>query len=173
MNKEKKKYFINNMEQLIVYNSNIYFIDISGMTANLISKLRRCCYNYEVFIQVIKKNLFKKAFIEKKSKCFEYLSSLRGCTALMICNNHNIPAKIIIKFRQLYAIDKPLLITALIEDYYFIGDAQLSVLSKLKSKNEFISYLIILLKSKLMNIIISIEYYSKKILYELISYNSN
>jgi large subunit ribosomal protein L10 len=164
---KKKQKIMNKIEKLIINNSIIYLIDISGMNANLIYNFRKCCYTNKVIFKVVKNNLLKKAL--NKYECSYHIP--KGSTAIMISNIHNLPAKIIQEFR--HKNDKPLLKSAIIEDYYSIGDGNLRELVKMKSPKEFISDLIILLKYKLINIINSIANYYKIIIFDFIKYKIN
>ena len=79
----------------------------------------------------------------------------------MFSDSANAPAKIIEEFRK--KNDKPLLKAALIEEEFYIGDDNLSILANLKSKNELIGDIITLLQSPAKNVISSLQSSSVKL----------
>ena len=76
---------------------------------------------------------------------------LKGNTSLMTAEMGNVPAKLIKEFRK--KGDKPALKGAWVEESVYIGDAQLDALASLKSKNELIGDVIMLLQSPAKNVI--------------------
>ena len=59
MNREEKK-MIATIEEMLNNNSNFYLADISDLTAEQNSALRRLCYKREVSLKVVKNTLLKK-----------------------------------------------------------------------------------------------------------------
>ena len=161
MNKQEKNKLIDDLNKMLDENKNFYLADISGLTAEQNSSLRRICFKQNVSLQVVKNTLLQKAF-DKNSLDFNQLSeSLRGNTSLMFSDSANAPAKIIEEFRK--KNDKPLLKAALIEEEFYIGDDNLSILANLKSKNELIGDIITLLQSPAKNVISSLQSSSVKL----------
>ena len=106
MNKEEKNQLIDVIDGMLNDNKNFYLADVSGLTAEESSSLRRLCYNREVSLQVIKNTLLKKAF-EKNSGDFTQLYDvLVGNTSIMTSVSTNSPAKVIKEFRK--KNDKPI-----------------------------------------------------------------
>jgi large subunit ribosomal protein L10 len=70
---------------------------------------------------------------------------LKDSTSIMFCETGNIPAKLISEMRK--TMDRPLLKAAFVEESIYIGDDQLEALSKIKSKNELLADLLMLLQS--------------------------
>jgi large subunit ribosomal protein L10 len=64
-----------------------------------------------------------------------------------------MPAELLKEFRKKYKAEKPLLKGASIDSDLFIGDDQLDILSKLKSKAELIGEVIALLQSPATNVL--------------------
>ncbi len=62
MNREEKNQMIATLEEMLNDNTNFYLADISGLTAEENSALRRLCYKREVSLKVVKNTLLKKAF---------------------------------------------------------------------------------------------------------------
>jgi large subunit ribosomal protein L10 len=152
MNKEEKNKMIATLEGMLNDNNNFYLADISGLSAEQNSSLRRLCFKREVSLQVVKNTLLKKAF-EKNDKDFsELYSVLVGNTSIMQADTANSPAKVIKEFRS-KKNEKPILKAAFLEESIYIGDENLSALADLKSKDELIGVIISLLNYPALNVI--------------------
>ena len=161
MNKKEKNELIDVLNNMLDENKNFYLADIAGLTAEESSSLRRLCYKQNVTIQVVKNTLLKKAF-DKNSVDFTQLDDiLKGNTSLMFADEAKAPASVIKTFRK--KSDKPILKAAHIEEEFYIGDNNLSMLSELKSKNELIGDIITLLQSPAKNVISSLQSSSNKL----------
>ena len=155
MKREEKNKEIDNLNNQLSENKNFYLTDISGLSAQNNSDLRRLCFKTDVKLQVIKNTLLKKA-MEKNSVDFDQMyDSLKGNTAIMFADAGNAPAKVIKEFRKKQ--DKPTLKAAYIEESFYFGDDQVEILSNLKSKNELIGEIITLLQSPPKNLISSLN----------------
>ena len=155
MNKKEKNKLIDILNKMLEENKNFYLADISGLTAEQSSSLRRMCFKQDVSIQVVKNTLLKKA-LDKNSTNFDILDNvLKGNTSLMFSDNPKAPAKIISDFRK--KAEKPILKAAHIEEEFYIGDNNLSILEKLKTKNELIADIIMILQSPAKNVISSLQ----------------
>ncbi len=62
MNKQEKNEMIAILDGMLKENNNFYLADISGLTADENSALRRLCFKRDVSLQVVKNTLLKKAF---------------------------------------------------------------------------------------------------------------
>ena len=161
MNKKEKNELIDVLNNMLDENKNFYLADIAGLTAEESSSLRRLCYKQNVTIQVVKNTLLKKA-LDKNSTDFALLDDiLKGNTSLMYAEEVKAPASVIKTFRK--KSDKPILKAAHIEEEFYIGDNNLSMLSELKSKNELIGDIITLLQSPAKNVISSLQSSSNKL----------
>ena len=161
MNKKEKNELIDVLNNMLDENKNFYLADISGLTAEESSSLRRLCYKQNVTIQVVKNTLLKKA-LDKNSTDFTQLDNiLKGNTSLMFAEEPKAPASVIKTFRK--KSDKPILKAAHIEEEFYIGDNNLSMLSELKSKNELIGDIITLLQSPAKNVISSLQSSTNKL----------
>ena len=161
MNKKEKNELIDVLNNMLEENKNFYLADIAGLTSEESSSLRRLCYKQNVTIQVVKNTLLKKAF-DKNSKDFTQLDEiLKGNTSIMFADEAKAPASVIKTFRK--KSEKPILKAAHIEEEFYIGDNNLSILSELKSKNELIGDIIILLQSPAKNVISSLQSSSSKL----------
>jgi len=155
MNKQEKNQMIEVLDGMLNENNNFYLADISGLTAEENSALRRLCFKREVSLQVVKNTLLKKAFEKNESDFTELYDVLVGNTSIMQAEAGNAPAKVIKEFRKKNA--KPLLKAAHIEESLYIGDENLTSLADLKSKDELIGDIITLLQSPAKNVISSLQ----------------
>ena len=155
MNKQEKNQMIEALDGMLNDNNNFYLADISGLTAEENSALRRLCFKRDVSLQVVKNTLLKKALEKNSANFSELYDVLVGNTSIMQAEAGNAPAKVIKEFRK--KNDKPLLKAAHIEESLYIGDENLSALADLKSKDELIGDIITLLQSPAKNVISSLQ----------------
>ena len=161
MTKEEKNQFIDILDKNIQENSNFYLADISGLTAEESSSLRRLCFRREVSLQVVKNTLLKKALEKNESNYEELYDVLKGNTSIMFTDTANAPAKVIKEFRKKH--DKPVFKAAHLDNSFYIGEEYLDALSDLKSKDELIADIIVLLQSPAKNVISSLQSGSNKL----------
>ncbi len=151
MNREEKSQIIQDLTARLADTSTIYLADISELDALTTSNLRRACFKANVQLAVVKNTLLEKA-MEASDKDFGELPSvLKGNTSLMISETGNAPAKVIKEFRK--KSDKPLLKGAFVEEAIYIGDDQLDALVNIKSREELIGDIVMLLQSPAKNVI--------------------
>mgnify|MGYP000458725787 FL=1 len=155
MTKEEKNQFIDVLDKSIQENSNFYLADISGLSAEESSNLRRLCFKREVSLQVVKNTLLKKALEKNDSNYEELYDVLKGNTSIMFTDTANAPAKVIKEFRKKH--DKPVFKAAHLDASFYIGEEYLDTLSELKSKNELIAEIVALLQSPAKNVISSLQ----------------
>ena len=155
MTKEEKNQFIDVLDKSIQENSNFYLADISGLSAEESSNLRRLCFKREVSLQVVKNTLLKKALEKNDSNYEELYDVLKGNTSIMFTDAANAPAKVIKEFRKKH--DKPVFKAAHLDASFYIGEEYLDTLSELKSKNELIAEIVALLQSPVKNVISSLQ----------------
>ena len=155
MNKQEKNKMIANLEEMLDDNANFYLADISGLTAEENSALRRLCFKREVSLKVVKNTLLKKAFENNNTDFSNLYSLLVGNTSIMQAEAANGAAKVIKEFRK--KNEKPILKAAYLEESLYIGDENLSALADLKSKDELIGDIITLLQSPAKNVIASLQ----------------
>ena len=161
MKREEKDKFITDLDILLSENKNFYLADISGLTAEESSELRRLCFKRDVTLKVVKNTLLKKAMERNDSDYEEFYQTLNGNTSIMFTEIGNSPAKIIKEFRKKH--NKPILKAAIIEDCFYLGDDNLDSLVELKSKEELIGEIITLLQSPAKNLISSLQSGGKKL----------
>lgn len=153
MNKQEKDKVIEELQNKFDSNSYIYFTDASSMTVEQVNKLRRLCFQQGIEMTVVKNKLAKKAMerLGEERRFAPVFEALVGPTAIMLTDTANAPAKLIKEFRK--GGTKPKLKAAYIDSDVFFGEESLEVLIALKSKNELIGEVVMLLQSPAKNVI--------------------
>ena len=155
MTRTDKVTAIEELKETFSNNQFFYLTDSSAMTVEQINKLRRLCFDKGVKIKVVKNTLAIKAlesFPEDKGYGGLY-ESLKGPTTLMYAEQASTPAKVIAEFRK--DGEKPMLKAAYIDSDVFVGDDQLIALKSLKSKEDLIGEVILLLESPIKSVSVS------------------
>lgn len=155
MNRDEKNRIIDSLTDTISNAKHFYITDTSELNAETTSKLRRSCFEKDIKLVVVKNTLLKKA-LEKFDGKFEGLyGALKDSTSIMITDINNSPAKLIKEFRK--KNKKPVLKAAFVEESIYIGDDQLDALSGIKSKEELIGDIILLLQTPARNVISGLQ----------------
>lgn len=156
MNKVEKTKVIDQLVEKLNANNKIYLADCSTLTVEKVNAFRKVCFDKKVTVTVVKNTLLKKA-IERAndSKLAELIPTLKGETALMFTEVSNAPAKAIKEFRK--KDSKPALKAAYVEETVYIGDNQLDTLASMKSKNEMIGDIVMLLQSPIKRVLGGLE----------------
>jgi large subunit ribosomal protein L10 len=156
MTKQEKSQVIDGLVTLLQENSNIYVANTAELDAELTSDLRRACFNKNIELRVVKNSLLAKAMERVEDKDFGDIPSvLKGYSSLMISEVSNAPAKLIKEFRK--KNDRPILKAAYVAESVFIGDETLDALVSLKSKDELIGDIIMLLQSPAKTVISQLQ----------------
>lgn len=152
MNREEKAQYIDTLTEQLNEAGIFYLADTSELTVENINNLRRRCFNQGITLKVVKNALLAKAIERVEGKGLEELTSvLSGPTSIMFSEVGNAPAKVIKEFRK--KNDKPVLKAAYIEEAIYIGDEHLEALTAIKSKEELIGDIILLLQSSAKNVV--------------------
>jgi large subunit ribosomal protein L10 len=156
MNKIEKTQVIDGLVEKLNANDKIYLADCSTLTVEKVNAFRKQCFEKKISVTVVKNTLLKKA-IERAndSRLAELIPALKGETALIFTDTSNAPAKVIKEFRK--GNKKPSLKGAFVEEMIFLGDNQLDALVGLKSKNELIADVIMLLQSPIKRVLGALE----------------
>lgn len=155
MKREEKQVIINDLSEKIKASKHFYLTDISELNAQDTSALRRKCHEKEVKLVVVKNTLLKMALESFDRQYEELYNSLQDSTSIMFCDTGNAPAKLIREFRK--ENDKPILKAAYVEESIYIGDEQLKMLSNIKSKEELIGDVLVLLQSPMNNLLSALK----------------
>jgi len=151
MTREEKNAAIQELTDTLQNSKNIYVADISGLDADASSRLRRLCFNKQVTIQVVKNTLLRKAMENSEMEFGDMYDVLKGNSSIMISETGNAPAKVIKEFRK--KADKPVFKAAYVEEAIYIGEENLEALVNLKSREELIGDIILLLQSPAKNVV--------------------
>jgi large subunit ribosomal protein L10 len=159
MTKDQKSVVLEELKEKFGESPFFYLIDPTSMTAAETSKLRRKCFEEGIEMQVVKNKLVMKAMKEADaSRNFEGLfDAFHGATAILFSSNQKAPAKLIEDYRKANSTDKPAFKGAYIDSSVFLGEDQLDVLKKLKSREELLGEVIGLLQSPAKNVISALK----------------
>jgi large subunit ribosomal protein L10 len=154
MTKQEKNDVIEVLKGKFSQYSNFYVTDTESLTVAQVTKLRRHCFDKQVEMKVAKNTLIRKALegidAEKYTGMYD---SLHKVTALLFSENPKEPALILAGFRKETKGEKPSLKAAFINGDVFVGDNQLTALTKIKTKNELIGEIIGLLNSPIQRVL--------------------
>ena len=156
MKKENKIEVVKDLTNKFKENNIFYLLDASGLTVSEVNSFREKCFKRDIEYKVVKNTFIKKALENQDVDYSEILNSdsLKGFSGLLFTNlSPSSPSKALKDFRKSLDADHPSLKAAAIDSDFFIGDDHLDSLSKLKSKNEIIGDIILLLQSPAKNII--------------------
>jgi len=160
MRREEKEVIIDNLAQRLDETKHFYLTDISSLDAEQTSNLRRKCFEKDISLLVVKNTLLRQAMEKCEGDFNDLYDILKDSTSIMFCETGNIPAKLIKEFRK--TMEKPLLKAAFVEESIYIGDDQLDALSNIKSKDELLGDLLMLLQSPATNLVSALASSSNK-----------
>lgn len=153
MTREEKGQIIETLKEKFDQNEFFYITDASTLTVEQTNDFRRKCFESGVEMAVYKNTLIRKAmesFDEEKNYA-PLLDTLKGPTAIMFTDMASAPAKIIKDFRETF--ERPVVKGAYIESDIYLGDESLIPLSELKSREELLGEIILLLQSPIKNVL--------------------
>jgi len=155
MTRDEKNAIIDNLTTRINESNHFYLADTSQLNAAETSLLRRKCFERDIKLLVVKNTLLKKA-LEKAEGAYDELSDvLKDATSIIFTDMGNVPAKLIKEFRKTH--DRPILKAAFVEESIYIGDEYLETLSALKSKEELVAEIIMILQSPVKKVISQLQ----------------
>ncbi len=153
MTRQEKASAIEELKNKFETTEFFYLTDASAMTVAEVTDLRGRLYEKGVEMKVVKNKLAIKALEEFESdRNFEIVYPFfKGPTALLFSDTANVPAKVLRAFREDH--DRPVLKAAYIQADLYEGDSQIKPLSELKSKEDLLGEVIVLLQSPAKNVI--------------------
>jgi len=153
MTRDNKATVVEELKVKLAEASSFYITDSSELNVAEVNALRGLCFEKGIELKVVKNTLVKKALesLSEDGKYDELYGSLAGPTSLMFSEVANGPAKVIEQFRKSH--DKPVLKAAYIDSSIYLGDDAVKELAALKSKEELIGDVIMLLQSPIKNVI--------------------
>jgi large subunit ribosomal protein L10 len=161
MRREEKNTIIDSLTERLKEYSHFYLTDTAELNAADTSALRRRCFESDVKLVVVKNTLLKRALEQSGINFEELYPVLKGTTSIMFTHNGNSPAKLIKEFRKLH--DKPVLKAAYVQESIYLGDNMLDALISIKSKQELIGDIILILQSPAKNVISALQSGGNKI----------
>mgnify|MGYP001312543576 CR=1 FL=1 len=161
MTRKEKNQTISDLKEKFSQYDNFYITNYMGMDVEEINQLRMACHGEGIEYMVAKNTLVKKALEEREGVPEEVLASLEGPTSIFFSDIANAPAKVIKNFLEKSKLDKDsykkiILKGGHIEESMYLGHEQLDVLVALKSKEELIGDVIMLLQSPMKNLLSSL-----------------
>jgi large subunit ribosomal protein L10 len=151
MRREEKNAIINSLTERLKEYSHFYLTDTSQLNAEVTGELRRKCFDQDIKLIVVKNTLLKRALEQTNGNFEELYPVLKGTMSIMLTNSGNVPAKLIKEFRKRH--DKPVLKGAYVQESVYVGDNQLDALISVKTKNELIGDVVMLLQSPAKRVI--------------------
>ena len=153
MTREDKSAVIDQLKDKFSSATFFYIADSSELNVEQINKFRGLCYEKGVEMSVVKNTLIKKALeaVESENNYDELYDALKGPSSLMFADVANSPAKVIEEFRK--SFEKPVLKAAYIDSSIYLGDESLKALASMKSKEELIGDIVLLLQSPAKNVV--------------------
>jgi large subunit ribosomal protein L10 len=157
MTRQEKKAAVAELKDKFSSTPFFYLADSSAMSVAQVSDFRRRCFEQGVEMKVVKNTLAIKAIeqLDNKESYENVLPLLKGTTAVLFTTTANLPGKILKEFRT--KNEKPLLKGAYIDTDIFVGDNQISTLSAMKSKEDLVGDIIMLLQSPMKNLVSSLQ----------------
>ena len=155
MRREEKNAIINSLAEKLKEYSHFYLTDTAQLNAADTSDLRRKCFENNIKLIVVKNTLLKRALQMSEGNFEELYPILQGTTSIMFAQTGNGPAKLIKEFRKRH--DKPVLKGAYVQESVYVGDLMLDALVSVKTKQELIGDIILLLQSPARNVVSALQ----------------
>ena len=161
MTRDEKKLIIDSLTEKLKENPFFYITDASGFSVAEVNAYRRTCFERGVEYKVYKNTLIAKA-LENLDADYSTLAdgALKGFSGILFAKETgNLPAKVLLDFRKKQGKKehRPVFKGAGIDSDVFLGEANLTVLSTLKSKEELLGELIGLLQSPAKNLVSALQ----------------
>lgn len=157
MTREEKKAIVEYLKVRLSNADYFYIADSSELDVASVNELRAEAFEKGVELKVVKNTLIKKALeqIEDAGRYESMYEALKGPSTIMFTETSNAPAKVVKEFRK--KNNKPLLKAAYIDTDVFIGDEHLETLAALKSKEELVGDIVLLLQSPAKNVLSALQ----------------
>jgi large subunit ribosomal protein L10 len=155
MKRDDKNALIESLKVTVEKYSHFYLTDISGLDAQETYELRKKCFEKDIELIVVKNTFFRKA-LERTGKNYEDLYSvLNENTTVMFCNIANVPGKMIKELNR--KKEKPLFKGAYAQECVYVGKENLDAMATIKSKEELIGDVIMMLQSPMKTVLGQLE----------------
>jgi len=160
MTRDEKKEIIDGLTEKFRENPFFYITNAAGFSVAEVNAFRRTCFEKGVEYKVYKNTIIKKALENLDADFSQLDDTLKGFSGIMFSKEtSNLPAKVLLDFRKKIGKKetRPVFKGASIDADIFVGEANLEMLSNLKSKQELLGDLIGLLQSPAMNLISALQ----------------
>ncbi len=161
MKREDKNILIEKVTEEINKYDHFYLTDIAGLNAQDSTELRGKCFEKGVKLMVVKNTLLKRALDNAEGDFEELYPVLKNNTAVMFADVANAPGKVIKDFLDKH--EKPILKAAYAAESIFIGEENLDMLATMKSRDELIGDIVVLLQSPMKTVISQLQSGGQKI----------
>ncbi|MCU0473866.1 MAG: 50S ribosomal protein L10 [Bacteroidales bacterium] len=155
MRREEKNAIIDSLAEILKKYNHFYLTDTAQLNAADTSDLRRKCFESDIKLIVVKNTLLKRALEQSGLNFEELYPVLKGTTSIMFANAGNGPARLIKEFRRKH--DKPVLKGAYVQESIYVGENMLDALVSIKTKQELIGDIILLLQSPAKNVVSALQ----------------
>jgi len=155
MKREEKNALVESLKTTIEKYNHFYLADISGLNAQETYELRKKCFEKGIELVVVKNTFFKKALEKTGNNYDEIYGALKENTSVMFCDVANVPGKLIKELNK--KSEKPVFKAAYAEESIYVGKDLLDSLASLKSKEELIGDVILLLQSPIKTVLGQLE----------------
>lgn len=155
MTRTEKINAIEELKEKFSASQYFYVADSSTLSVEQVNNLRRQCFEKNIEVKVVKNTLAIKALEALDGNYDDLYPVLKGPSTIFFTEVANAPAKVIKEFRK--DNEKPLLKAAYIDSDVFLGDDQMDALASLKSKDELLGEVIVLLQSPAKNVISALK----------------
>ena len=162
MKREDKNILIEKVTEEINKYDHFYLTDIAGLNAQDSTELRGECFEKGVKLMVVKNTLLKRALDNAEGDFEELYPVLKDNTAIMFADVANAPGKVIKEFLS-NKHEKPILKAAYAAEGIFVGEENLEMLASLKSHDELIGDIVVLLQSPMKTVISQLQSGGQKI----------
>lgn len=161
MTREEKKSIIDELTEKLKVTPHFYLTNASGFSVAQVNAFRRTCFEKGLEYKVYKNTLIKKA-LESLDTDYEKFNetALKSFSGILFSKEAgNLPAKVLLEFRKKMGkkVTRPVFKGASIDGDLFLGEQNLELLSKLKSKEELLGEVIGLLQSPAKNVISALQ----------------
>lgn len=168
MKREEKLQVIESLVEKFSTFDCFYLVDAMGLTVEQVNKFRKNCAEQNIIYQVAKNTLIEQA-LERSEKCAPYREALskilKGFSGILFTRESgSAPGKILKAFLEAEKLERPLLKGAAVDGDLFIGAEHLDVLRNLKSKEDILSDIMMLLKAPILNVVATIQSGGKRLI---------
>lgn len=155
MKREEKQVIIDHLTEQIKAYKHLYISDISELNAAATQELRKECFKAGIKLIQVKNTLLRVALDGLEANYEELYTVLAGSSAVMLSETGNAPAKLIKEFRKSH--DKPVFKAAYVQECAYVGESQLDALVSIKSREEMIGDIVLMLQSPMQKVISALE----------------